>query len=168
MSQDLGYPPSWGRAGLLPAYGGAAANLAWQKLGVTSRANVGGFPCEIVHGGLGSRWGLGNGCTVNAAIRLALAFFEAVAIYLPVRYTGFLQWRFDLIFFPSSFLSGPLCSHYPYTSQIHFTSATRCFTDHSARLQERRIFIHICVLMLVWRLLHAFNLLCATIPVDFA
>jgi len=93
MSQDLGYPPSWGNVDLLPAYGGAAANVAWRKLGVTSRANVGGFPCEIVHGGLGSRWGLGNGCTANAAIRLILAFFEAVAIYLPVHFVPIILTR---------------------------------------------------------------------------
>lgn len=87
LSQDLGHPPSWGDPAQLPAYGGAIANATWQKLGMTGRRGVGGFPCEVVHGGLGVKWGLGNGCTTNAALRLALAFVEAIALYLPVRQT---------------------------------------------------------------------------------
>jgi hypothetical protein len=85
VAQDLGYPRSWGDFAQIPAFGGILANEAWQKLGVTSRADVGGLPCEMVHGDLGLRWGLGNGCTGNAAIRFALAFVEAMALYLPVR-----------------------------------------------------------------------------------
>jgi hypothetical protein len=86
MAQDLGYPPSWGDPAQLPAFGGTLANATWRKLGVASRPNVGGFPCEIVHGGLQQKWGLGNSCTGNAVIRIAVAFVEAMALYLPVRY----------------------------------------------------------------------------------
>jgi hypothetical protein len=86
MAQDLGHPPSWGDPVQIPAYGGSFANATWQKLGVTSRTNVGGFPCEMVHGGLGLKWGFGNSCTGNATIRLAVAFVEAMALYLPVGY----------------------------------------------------------------------------------
>lgn len=165
MSQDLGYPPSWGDADLLPAYGGAMANAAWQQLGVIGRANVGGFPCDIVHGRLGSRWGLGNGCTTNAAVRFALAFFEAIAIYLPVRCIEFsaIPPLFNFLL-----LLGPLCSHHPYISQICSTSPTCCFANYSSGSQERGIFIHICFVMLVRGLLHPFDPFGATISMDFA
>jgi len=87
VAQDLGQPRSWGDIAQLPAFGGTLANQAWQKLGVTSRANVGGFPCEMVHGNLGlNKWGFGSNCTGNAAIRFALAFVEAMALYLPVSF----------------------------------------------------------------------------------
>ncbi|KIM85208.1 hypothetical protein PILCRDRAFT_817207 [Piloderma croceum F 1598] len=86
MARDLGYPPSWGDPAQLPAFGGTLANATWRKLGVASRPNVGGFPCEIVHGGLQQKWGLGNSCTGNAAIRIAVAFVEAMALYLPVHF----------------------------------------------------------------------------------
>ncbi|KAI0361612.1 hypothetical protein OH77DRAFT_1417887 [Trametes cingulata] len=79
LSQDLGYPASWGDPALLPAYGGPQANETWKALGVSSRWGRGGLPCEIVHGDV-----TGGSCTANAAIRGAQAFAEAVAIYLPV------------------------------------------------------------------------------------
>lgn len=85
VAQDLGKPRSWGDPAQIPAYGGPSANATWQKIGVTSRADVGGFPCEVVHGDLGLKWGFGSGCAGNAAIRFALAFVEAMALYLPVR-----------------------------------------------------------------------------------
>jgi hypothetical protein len=85
VAEDLGHPRSWGDPAQIPAFGGTLANATWQKLGMTSRPNVGGFPCEMVHDGLGLKWGFGNGCTGNATIRLALAFIEAMALYLPVR-----------------------------------------------------------------------------------
>lgn len=86
MAQDLGHPASWGDPSKLPAYGGTVANAAWKQLGVTSRHGVGGLPCETLHGGLSVRWGLGDGCTANASIRFALAFAEAIALYLPVSF----------------------------------------------------------------------------------
>lgn len=85
LSQELGHPASWGDPAQLPAYGGTIANATWKKFGVTSRHGVGGFPCEVVHGGLGASWGLGDGCTANASLRFLLAFAEAIALYLPVR-----------------------------------------------------------------------------------
>jgi len=54
----------------------------------------------MVHGDLGLRWGLGNGCTGNAAIRFALAFVEAMTLYLPVHFLPILLTR------PSSIARG--------------------------------------------------------------
>lgn len=79
LSSDLGYPAAWGDVARLPAYGGPSANAAWKTLGITNRSGIGGLPCELVHGGIG-----GASCTANTVIRGALAFAEAVAIYLPV------------------------------------------------------------------------------------
>ncbi|KAI0825127.1 hypothetical protein BC628DRAFT_1410532 [Trametes gibbosa] len=79
LSQDLGYPPAWGDFDLLPAYGGPQANETWKALGVSNRNGVGGLPCEVIHGSI-----VGGSCTGNAVLRGALAFVEAVAIYLPV------------------------------------------------------------------------------------
>ncbi|KAF7436822.1 hypothetical protein PC9H_003655 [Pleurotus ostreatus] len=84
LSQDLGYPPAWGDPSALPAFGGRAANVTWTKLGVHNRSGVGGIPCELVHGGITSRFGLDGSCTANAVVRGAYAFAEAMAIYLPV------------------------------------------------------------------------------------
>lgn len=85
LSQDLGYPPTWGDPSVLPAFGGPAANVTWAEMGVHNRSGVGGIPCELVHGGITSRFGLDGSCTANAAVRGAYAFAEAMAIYLPVR-----------------------------------------------------------------------------------
>ncbi|RDX55854.1 hypothetical protein OH76DRAFT_1551396 [Lentinus brumalis] len=79
FAQTLGYPAAWGDPAQLPAYGGPAADRAWQKLSVSNRSGRGGIPCELVHGGVG-----GGSCTSNAGIRGAQAFAEAVALYLPV------------------------------------------------------------------------------------
>ncbi|KAI8995634.1 hypothetical protein BD414DRAFT_410533 [Trametes punicea] len=79
LSQDLGYPATWGDPVLLPAYGGPQANQAWKALGVPGRQGRGGLPCEIVHGDV-----TGGGCIANASLRGARAFAEAIAIYLPV------------------------------------------------------------------------------------
>lgn len=84
VATDLGHPASWGDPVILPAFGGAAATAAWKSLGVNNRHGLGGLPCELVHGGLGSNLGLAGSCTANAGIRWARAFIEAVAIYLPV------------------------------------------------------------------------------------
>lgn len=106
MADDLGRPAVWGHPVHLPPYGGPSADKVWQQLGVTTRPGVGGFPCDIVHGGLGSSWGLGDGCTTNAGIRLALAFLQAVALYLPVRilFRGGLDISLTLICRSISFL----------------------------------------------------------------
>ncbi|KAI0639410.1 hypothetical protein C8Q77DRAFT_1152392 [Trametes polyzona] len=88
LSQDLGYPASWGDPALLPAYGGLQANATWKALGVSGRSGRGGLPCEIVHGDV-----TGGSCTANAVIRGAQAFAEAVAIYLPVHVLPILATR---------------------------------------------------------------------------
>lgn len=80
LAHDLGYPSSWGDVTRIPAYGGPSAVYKWKTLGMSSRGPIGGIPCEIVHCGIG-----GNSCTSNAALRGAMAFLEALAIYLPVR-----------------------------------------------------------------------------------
>ncbi|KAG6911958.1 hypothetical protein DXG01_000206 [Tephrocybe rancida] len=84
FSQELGHSASWGNPELLPAYGGAVADAAWKVLGVKNRAGVGGLPCELVHGSVGSSLGLEGSCTANSSIRGAMAFLEAIAIYLPL------------------------------------------------------------------------------------
>ena len=81
---ELGYPASWGNPKLLPAYGGATANAAWKQLGVTNRPEVGGLPCELVHGKLGAKLGCPSSCHGNAAIRVYQGLIQALAIYLPV------------------------------------------------------------------------------------
>ena len=84
LAEELGYSPSWGDPTLLPAYGGDFANEAWKRLGVSGRSGIGGLPCELVHGGIGARFGLHRSCIANAAIRAIHAFAEALVIYLPV------------------------------------------------------------------------------------
>ncbi|KAJ8522563.1 hypothetical protein ONZ45_g885 [Pleurotus djamor] len=84
MSDDLGYPPSWGDPRILPARGGKFANTIWPGVGVNNRPGVGGLPCEVVHGGVPSRFGLDASCTANASIRGFHAFMKALTIYIPV------------------------------------------------------------------------------------
>jgi len=50
---------------------------------VNNRQNIGRLPCEIVHGGVGTRMGLGDSCLTNVSLRFFHAFLEAIAIYLP-------------------------------------------------------------------------------------
>jgi hypothetical protein len=83
LSRELGYNSSWGDPAALPAYGGAMADAAWRSLGVKNRPGVGGLPCELVHGGVGSNLGLEGSCTANALLRGLKAFLEAIVIYLP-------------------------------------------------------------------------------------
>ncbi|KAG5335659.1 hypothetical protein C0989_000841 [Termitomyces sp. Mn162] len=85
LSRELGYNTSWGDPTMLPAYGGIVADAAWKTLGVKNRRGVGGIPCEIVHGSIGSSLGLEGSCMANSLIRGVMAFLEAIAIYLPVR-----------------------------------------------------------------------------------
>lgn len=84
-SHELGHPSAWGDPNILPPYGGAVANATWKELGLTGRSGVGGLPCDIVHGRVGSSLNLSNSCTTNVTLRSVTAFLEAIAIYLPVR-----------------------------------------------------------------------------------
>ncbi|KAG5647996.1 hypothetical protein DXG03_007030 [Asterophora parasitica] len=86
FSMELGHNASWGDPVALPAYGGAVADAAWKTLGVKNRPGVGGLPCELVHGTVGSSVGLEGSCTANYSIRGTMAFLEAIAIYLPVHF----------------------------------------------------------------------------------
>ncbi|EKM61043.1 uncharacterized protein PHACADRAFT_134164 [Phanerochaete carnosa HHB-10118-sp] len=88
LSRDLGYPESWGSVTRLPAFGGPAANGAWKTLAVSNRPNLGGIPCELVHGGIG-----GGSCAASAALRSGKAFAEAMLIYLPVHVLPILLYR---------------------------------------------------------------------------
>ncbi|THV04945.1 hypothetical protein K435DRAFT_746322 [Dendrothele bispora CBS 962.96] len=84
MAADLKLPARWGDPLVIPAFGSDEGNKIWESLGVKSRAGVGGIPCEIVHGGVGSTFGLAGSCTANATLRGMTAFVEAFAIYFPV------------------------------------------------------------------------------------
>jgi hypothetical protein len=83
-AKDRGYPASWGDPQVVPAFGGADADVAWRALGVPGRRGVGGLPCELLHSGVTTRWGLDNSCLTNTGVRFSLAFIEAMALYLPV------------------------------------------------------------------------------------
>ncbi|KAK0465020.1 uncharacterized protein EV420DRAFT_1626957 [Desarmillaria tabescens] len=85
-ANDLGYPAAWGSPSALPSIGGQKADIIWNKLGVTSRPGVGGLPCELVHGGVGSQIGLAGNCTANAGLRAVKALAQSMAIYLPVHF----------------------------------------------------------------------------------
>ncbi|KAJ7071025.1 integral membrane protein [Mycena amicta] len=92
-ARDLGYPAAWGDPALLPASGGSRADEAWKLLGLTNRSGVGGLPCQLVHAQVGSSLGLEHSCTANASLRGLKAFFEAIAIYLPVQFLPILLSR---------------------------------------------------------------------------
>ncbi|KAH8835746.1 hypothetical protein DL96DRAFT_1575426 [Flagelloscypha sp. PMI_526] len=85
-SSELGFPSSWGDPTFVPAFGGSSANHIWKQLGVTTRPNLGGIPCELVHNGYGRRFDLQHSCTANAGLRGLTAFFKAITIYLPVHF----------------------------------------------------------------------------------
>lgn len=87
-AKDLGYPSSWGDPLRLPAFGGPSAENTWKALGVQGRQSLGGVPCELVHGGVGSGLSLAGSCTANSSIRGVKAFFEAVLVYLPVSFSS--------------------------------------------------------------------------------
>ncbi|KAF7320338.1 hypothetical protein MKEN_00818600 [Mycena kentingensis (nom. inval.)] len=92
-ARDLGYPVAWGDPAKLPAYGGQVANDAWNQLGIKNRRNLGGIPCEMVHGQVGSSIGLEDSCVANASLRGSRAFLEALAIYVPVQFLPILLTR---------------------------------------------------------------------------
>lgn len=85
-ANDLGYPSSWGDPVRLPAFGGPSAQNKWKVLGVNGRQGLGGIPCELVHGGVGTKLSLDGNCTANLGIRGVQAFFEAILLYLPVSF----------------------------------------------------------------------------------
>ncbi|KAH8120331.1 hypothetical protein DFH11DRAFT_54684 [Phellopilus nigrolimitatus] len=89
MAEGLGYASAWADPLQLPPIGGRQADKTWELLGVKGRAGVGGLPCEIVHGNVGS-WlvpgGVGGNCFANVLARGAMGFFEALAIYAPVHF----------------------------------------------------------------------------------
>ena len=84
LAEELGRSPSWSDPTVLPAYGGKVANEAWKQLGVDGRNGIGGLPCELVHGGVGARFGLQGSCATNATIRIVYAFAQTLLLYLPV------------------------------------------------------------------------------------
>ncbi|KAJ7487604.1 hypothetical protein B0H11DRAFT_2014065 [Mycena galericulata] len=85
-ARDLGHPAAWGDPSILPAYGGSRADKVWKEFGLTTRRGVGGLPCQLVHGQVGSSLGLEHSCTANAGLRGTKALLEAIAIYLPVQF----------------------------------------------------------------------------------
>ncbi|KAJ7492613.1 hypothetical protein FB451DRAFT_540220 [Mycena latifolia] len=85
-ARDLGHPAAWGDPSVLPAYGGPQADQVWKQLGVTTRSGLGGLPCQLVHGKVGSSLGLEHNCTANAGLRGIKVLLEAIAIYLPVQF----------------------------------------------------------------------------------
>lgn len=97
-AEDRGYPSSWGDLQVLPACGGADADVVWKALGVPGRSGVGGLPCEFLHSSITTRWGLDNSCLTNVGVRFCLAFIEAMTLYLPVHFLPLLLTR------PSSIL----------------------------------------------------------------
>lgn len=83
-ARRLGLPSIVGDPHALPAYGGKAATSIWRNLGFTARDGLGGVPCELLHGQVGSSLGLQSSCTANTALRILTGFEKALAIYLPV------------------------------------------------------------------------------------
>ncbi|KAF5374898.1 hypothetical protein D9758_000277 [Tetrapyrgos nigripes] len=84
MAAGLKLPAEWGDPRLIPAFGGNQASEIWKALELQNRSRVGGIPCDIVHGGVGSSMGLGASCTANTTIRGLKAFAEALALYFPI------------------------------------------------------------------------------------
>ncbi|PAV22387.1 integral membrane [Pyrrhoderma noxium] len=95
LATELGYPPAWGDTMLVPS-SGRNADKMWKALGLSDREGIGGIPCQLVHGNVGStliKGGAGASCTANALIRGALGFLEAIAIYAPVHFLPILLSR---------------------------------------------------------------------------
>ncbi|KAF9015167.1 hypothetical protein BDQ17DRAFT_1340598 [Cyathus striatus] len=86
LAEDLGYPHSWGDPSILPAFGGPQTLHIWKAISVNGRDGIGGMPCEVVHGGVGSNLQLSHSCTANMIIRGINAYIEALAIYIPVHF----------------------------------------------------------------------------------
>lgn len=99
-ASDLGYPAAWGSPLALPSAGGRKADITWNQLGVKNRPGVGGLPCELVHGGVGSKIGLAGSCTANAGLRAAKALSQSMAIYLPVHFFPILLTRPKMLLRP--------------------------------------------------------------------
>ncbi|KAH9486928.1 hypothetical protein JR316_0000994 [Psilocybe cubensis] len=130
-ARELGLPASWGDPVSIPAYGGPAATAAWKKMGVKSRAGVGGIPCEVLHGRVGSSLGLTGSCTANASLRMLKGFSEALAIYLPVHILPVLLTRPQILLRPHRLfesLFGAVRSATFLSSFIGLYWYTVCFT----------------------------------------
>ncbi|KAH7880732.1 hypothetical protein F5879DRAFT_532092 [Lentinula edodes] len=104
-AKDLGYPSSWGDPLRVPAFGGPSAERVWELIGVKGRHGLGGVPCELVHGGVGSKMSLAGSCTGNSSIRGVKAFFEAVLVYLPAHFLPVLITRPQVLLRPHRVLS---------------------------------------------------------------
>ncbi|KAJ7092732.1 hypothetical protein C8R44DRAFT_646655 [Mycena epipterygia] len=107
-ARDLGRPAAWGDPSILPAYGGTQADKVWKQIGLTTRPGVGGLPCEMVHGAVGSSLGLEHSCAANTGLRGIKVFWEAVAIYLPVQFLPVILSRPKTLLDPRSVLSSLL------------------------------------------------------------
>ncbi|KAG6851055.1 hypothetical protein H0H93_002947 [Arthromyces matolae] len=108
FSKELGHNPSWGDPASLPAYGGRVADKAWKVLNVQNRRGVGGLPCELVHGSIGSAFGLESSCIANSTIRGAMAFMEAIVLYLPAHFLPILLTSPKLLLQPQRTLNALL------------------------------------------------------------
>ncbi|KAJ3800731.1 hypothetical protein GGU11DRAFT_676647 [Lentinula aff. detonsa] len=130
-AKDLGYPSSWGDPLRLPAFGGPSAESVWNLLGVKGRKGLGGIPCELVHGGVGSQMSLAGNCTANSSIRGMQAFFEAVLLYLPAHFLPVLITRPQVLLRPHRVLSTFLATCRSATFLSAFISSfwfSVCFT----------------------------------------
>ncbi|EDR14989.1 uncharacterized protein LACBIDRAFT_300660 [Laccaria bicolor S238N-H82] len=110
FSQDLGHPSSWGDPSVLPAYGRNIADSVWKTINVSNRTGVGGLPCELVHGTVGTNLGVSDSCTMNAGLRATKAFAESMAIYLPAHFLPLLLTRPQALLRPHRLLSAFLGS----------------------------------------------------------
>lgn len=119
----LGVPTSWGDPTIIPAFGGDIANKVWAQLGVTSRAGVGGLPCELVHGSTCT-----SSCALNAFIRFRKSFFHSIFLYLPIHLIPrLISNPMSVIADPFSVLRGTLYSTSFLASYIGFMWYGICF-----------------------------------------
>ncbi|KAJ7254106.1 hypothetical protein B0H12DRAFT_571801 [Mycena haematopus] len=107
-ARDLGHPATWGDPTALPAFGGSEADEVWKQLGMAGRRGVGGLPCQMVHGEVGSSLGLEQSCTANAGLRGIKVFLESIAIYLPVQFVPVILSRPRALLDPRSVLGALL------------------------------------------------------------
>ncbi|KAJ4486149.1 hypothetical protein J3R30DRAFT_3668386 [Lentinula aciculospora] len=142
-AKDLGYSSSWGDPLRVPAFGGPSARSVWELLGVQGRKGLGGVPCELVHGGVGSKMSLDGSCTANSGIRGVKAFFEAVLVYLPAHFLPVLITRPQVLLRPHRVLSTLLATCRSATFLSAFISSfwlSVCFTR---TLALARLFPHV-------------------------
>jgi len=112
----VGVPTTWGNPSIIPPFGGDTANKVWAQLGVINRADVGGLPCELVHG-----WTNTSSCALNAFTRFRKSFFRCVFLYLPIHLIPrLLSSPMSVIADPFSILRGTLYSTTFLASYIGF------------------------------------------------